>query len=94
LSDRFNADGIPSGPIYTMDQTFADPQVKHLGVTQKVQSKALGVFDLLAQPIVMSRTPSKLSTPAPEYGEHNDAVLTELGYTAEEIETLRKKAVI
>jgi formyl-CoA transferase len=94
LSDRFNAAGIPSGPIYTMDQTFADPQVKHLGVTQKVQSKALGVFDLLAQPIVMSRTPSKLSTPAPEYGEHNDAVLTELGYTAEEIETLRKKAVI
>jgi formyl-CoA transferase len=94
LSDRFNAAGIPSGPIYTMDQTFADPQVKHLGVTQKVQSKALGVFDLLAQPIVMSRTPSKLSAPAPEYGEHNDAVLTELGYTAEEIETLRKKAVI
>jgi formyl-CoA transferase len=94
LVDKFNAAGIPSGPIYTMDQTFADPQVKHLGVTQQVQSKALGAFDLLAQPIVMSRTPSKLASPAPEYGEHNDEVLKELGYSAGEIDELRKKEVI
>jgi formyl-CoA transferase len=59
-----------------------------------VQSKALGMFDLLAQPIAMSRTPSKIATPAPEYGEHNDEVLAELGYMAEEIEMLRKKEVI
>jgi formyl-CoA transferase len=94
LVETFNAAGIPSGPIYSMDQTFADPQVKHLGVTQMVQSKALGMFDLLAQPIAMSRTPSKIATPAPEYGEHNDEVLAELGYMAEEIEMLRKKEVI
>lgn len=94
LIDTFNDAGIPSGPIYTMDQTFADPQVKHLNVTQTVHSKALGAFDLLAQPIVMSRTPSKIAAPAPEYGEHNDEVLKELGYTAKEIDALRKKEVI
>jgi len=94
LVDRFNAAGIPSGPIYTLDQTFADPQVRHLHVTQSVTSAALGSFDLLAQPIVMSRTPSRIATPAPEYGEHNDEVLRELGYAAEEIEALRQKKVI
>jgi formyl-CoA transferase len=94
LVDRFNAAGIPCGPIYTIDQTFADPQVQHLHVTQPVESPALGAVDLLAQPIVLSRTPSRLATAAPEYGEHNDEVLRELGYSAAEIEALRRKQVI
>lgn len=94
LVEKFNAAGIPSGPIYTMDQTFADPQVKHLHVRQPVQSDALGSFDLLAQPVVLSRTPSKLVTAAPEYGEHNDEVLKEIGYSAEEIAGLRSSKVI
>jgi crotonobetainyl-CoA:carnitine CoA-transferase CaiB-like acyl-CoA transferase len=94
LVEKFNAAHIPCGPIYTMDQTFADPQVKHLGVTQPVTSKAIGAIDLLAQPVGLSRTPSRLTQAAPEYGEHTNEVLTELGYSADEIETLRKKQVI
>jgi crotonobetainyl-CoA:carnitine CoA-transferase CaiB-like acyl-CoA transferase len=94
LVEKFNAAGIPCGPIYTVDQTFADPQVKHLGVTQPVTSKAMGAINLLAQPISLSRTPSRLTQAAPEYGEHTDEVLMELGYSADEIDTLRKKKVI
>jgi formyl-CoA transferase len=94
LVEKLNAAGIPCGPIYTMDQTFADPQVKHLGVTQQVASKAVGKIDLLAQPITLSRTPSRLTQAAPGYGEHNDEVLLGLGYSADEIEGLRKKQVI
>jgi formyl-CoA transferase len=94
LVEKFNAANIPCGPIYTMDQTFADPQVKYLGVTQPVTSKAIGTIDLLAQPFELSRTPSRLTQAAPEYGEHTDEVLTDLGYSADEIETLRKNNVI
>jgi formyl-CoA transferase len=94
LVEKLNAAGIPCGPIYTMDQTFADPQVKHLGVTQQVEAKAAGKINLLTQPITLSRTPSRLTQAAPEYGEHTDEVLMELGYSADEIETLRKKNVI
>jgi formyl-CoA transferase len=94
LVDAFNAAGIPCGPVYTMDQTFADPQVKHLHVTQSVRSPAIGTIDLLAQPVVLSRTPSRIATAAPEYGEHNDAVLAELGYSAAEIADLRKRKVV
>jgi crotonobetainyl-CoA:carnitine CoA-transferase CaiB-like acyl-CoA transferase len=94
LVEKFNAAGIPCGPIYTVDETFADPQVQHLGVTGRVMSKTMGAFDLLAQPVKLSRTPSRLTQPAPEYGEHNDEVLMDLGYSADEIDNLRKKAVI
>jgi formyl-CoA transferase len=94
LVDKFNAAGIPCGPIHSMDQTFADPQVRHLGVTQPVESETTGRFDLLAQPIKLSRTPSTLRSAAPEYGEHNDDVLAELGYSAADIAELRRKQAI
>jgi formyl-CoA transferase len=94
LVDKFNAAGIPCGPIHSMDQAFADPQVRHLGVTQPVESETTGRFDLLAQPIKLSRTPSTLRSAAPEYGEHNDDVLAELGYSAADIAELRRKQAI
>ena len=83
--DRMNAAGIPCGPIYTIDQMFADPQVKHLGIAQTVQSPALGEISLVGQPFTMSRTPSSLATSAPEHGEHTDEILGELGFEADEI---------
>jgi crotonobetainyl-CoA:carnitine CoA-transferase CaiB-like acyl-CoA transferase len=68
--------------------------VKHLGIAQEVLSKALGPITLVGQPMTLSRTPSKLAMAAPEYGEHNDAVLTELGYSPAEIEAFRKAGAI
>ena len=50
LIERLNAAGIPCGPIYTIDQTFADPQVQHLGIAQAVESPALGAIKLVGQP--------------------------------------------
>ena len=48
----------PSGPVYTIDQTFADPQVQHLKLAQKVASRAGGDFEILRQPFALSRTPT------------------------------------
>jgi crotonobetainyl-CoA:carnitine CoA-transferase CaiB-like acyl-CoA transferase len=89
-----NAAGIPCGPIYSIDQAFADPQVRHLGIAQQVASKTLGEITLLGQPVGLSRTPSRLVAPAPDYGEHTDAVLAELGYNAAEIEAFRRNGAI
>ena len=64
--------GIPCGPIYSIDQTFADPQVQHLGIAQAVPSSALGTIELVGQPFTLSRTPSRMVSGAPEFGEQTE----------------------
>ncbi len=55
--DRFNAAGVPAGPIYSIDQVFADPQVRHLGIAQPVEHPTLGPIELVGQAVSLSRTP-------------------------------------
>jgi formyl-CoA transferase len=92
--ERLNAAGVPCGPIYTVDQTFADEQVKHSGIAQSVASPKLGPITLIAQPVHLTRTPSALVAAPPERGEHTDQVLAELGYGKAEIAALRQRAVV
>ena len=84
-----NRAGVPSGPIYSIDQAFADPQVKSLGIVQKV-----GEVPYLGQPVTLSRTPSKAVAHPPKQGEHTAEVLREFGYRDGEIEDLRKKGIV
>ena len=92
--DRLNNAGVPSGPIYKMNEVFADPQVKHLGIAQTVHHKQLGDIELIGQAVTLSRTPSRLKTASPNAGEHTDAILGELGYSAGDIARLREKSVV
>ena len=92
--DALNKAGVPSGPIYKMDEVFADPQVKHLGIAQTVLHKQLGDIDLIGQAVTLSRTPSRLKTASPDAGEHTDAILGELGYSAGDIARLKEKGVV
>ncbi len=89
-----NRAGCPCGPIYRMDEVFADPQVKHLGIVQPVEHATLGRLDLVGQAVTLSRTPSSLRTATPERGEHTDEVLGELGYDAAAIARLRQDGVV
>jgi formyl-CoA transferase len=89
-----NGIGVPCGPIYSIDQTFADPQVQHLGLAQAVESPALGRIELVGQPIIMSRTPSALVAAPPKRGEHTDEILSELGLDRAAIEQLRRDKII
>ena len=88
--EKFNAAGIPCGPVYTMDQVFADPQVEHLGIAQPVPSRVLGELRQVRQPLDFSRTSSALWTGAPELGEQTDEVLADYGFSADEIAALHR----
>src|SRR5947207_5062323 len=63
-----NKAGVPCGPIYNIDQVFADPQVKHLGIAQSVKKKDGSTLNVVAQPVGLSRTRSRIAAPPPELG--------------------------
>ena len=83
--DAMNAAGVPAGEINDIGQVFANPQVQHLGLAQPVRSHDRGDTQLVGQPILMSRTPSRIAAPPPLAGEHSTDILSELGYTPSEI---------
>jgi formyl-CoA transferase len=89
-----NAAGVPCGPIYTMDQVFADPQVQHLQAAATVKHPVLGDIRVVNQAVGLSRTPATMVSATPDIGQHTDEVLAEAGYAASEIAKLRQTKAI
>lgn len=92
--EKMTGAGVPCGEINSIDQVFALPQVRHLGLSWPGASNERGKTDYLGQPIHMSRSHSGVRTPPPGRGEHNDEILASLGYSEDEIEEMRASGVI
>jgi crotonobetainyl-CoA:carnitine CoA-transferase CaiB-like acyl-CoA transferase len=92
--ELFEGAGIPCGPINTIDQVFADPQVKHLGMATAMRHPSLGELSVVASPINMSGVARGVRQPTPEAGQHTDEVLRAAGYTDAEVADLRRKGVV
>ena len=90
----FERNGIPAGPIYSIDQAFADPQVQHLGMATPVEHPRLGRTHLVASALSLSGVSKAVRSPTPDAGAHTAEVLLGLGYTDAEIETLRSQGVV
>jgi formyl-CoA transferase len=91
---RLNTAGVPCGEINTIDKTFADPQVRHLGLTESVETPYRGDTHFLAQPMRLSRTPSHVVVRPPERGEHTDEILRDLGLDDDAIADLKDRNVV
>ena len=91
---RLNKAGVPSGPIYAMNEVFDDPQVKHLQMVERLETHLRGPIHLTGQPMKLSRTPSHLVVEPPAAGQHTDEVLGELGYDAAAIKGLRERGAV
>jgi crotonobetainyl-CoA:carnitine CoA-transferase CaiB-like acyl-CoA transferase len=91
--ERFNTIGVPCGPIYSIDQVYADPQVEHLRMAQSVKKNGK-VMRMAGQPVSLSRTPSKLVAPPPDLGQHTNQILKEFGFSAKQIAALRRAGAV
>jgi crotonobetainyl-CoA:carnitine CoA-transferase CaiB-like acyl-CoA transferase len=93
--ELMNEVGVPCGPIYTIDQTFADPQVQHLEMARPIDHPRLGPLKAVGQAINMTRTPEPAKLrPTPDIGEHTDAILHDLGLSDARIAELRAAGVV
>jgi crotonobetainyl-CoA:carnitine CoA-transferase CaiB-like acyl-CoA transferase len=94
LVDKLNAASVPAGPIYSIDQMFADPQVEHLGIATPMEHPTRGKVAIVNQAVALSRTPCVLDRPTPALGAQTEEVLGELGYTGADIANFRRGKVI
>ncbi len=86
-----NDAGVPCGPINSIDQVFADEQVKHLGIAQQLPDAGK---HLVGQPFTLSRTPSHMAARPPLAGEQTRDVLTEFGFSEQEIASLQEGKIV
>jgi len=84
-----DASDIPCGPINDYAQVFADPQVLARDMVIETEHPTLGHFRTLGSPIKMSATPPNVARRAPQLGEHTAEILTEAGFSEEQIAALR-----
>jgi crotonobetainyl-CoA:carnitine CoA-transferase CaiB-like acyl-CoA transferase len=89
-----NDAGVPCGPIYAMDEVFADAQVQHLALTAPVSHPSLGRLDLVRNAVRISTAGSTVRTPTPDPGADTVPILTELGFTTDEVADLRSSGAL
>ena len=90
---KFNEAGVACGHINDIKQALEHEQVRHLGMVQEVESPRFGKQRLVGQPIIMSRTPSKISRATPRRGEHTEEILAEIGYDKQSLQRLKAEGV-
>jgi crotonobetainyl-CoA:carnitine CoA-transferase CaiB-like acyl-CoA transferase len=85
------AAGVPCGPINTIREVFDDPQVQALGIVDEIEHPTVGRLRLLRSPMTLDGAPIGVRRPPPTLGEHSREILSELGYSEEEVGRLTAK---
>ncbi|MBI4635761.1 MAG: CoA transferase [Candidatus Rokubacteria bacterium] len=85
---------IVAGPIHTIDQVFSHPQVRAREMVLEVEHPTAGAIKLVGFPLKFSGTPSRIGAPPPLLGQHTEAVLGDLGYSAAEVAALRAEGAV
>ena len=90
---ELEARGIPAGPINTVSEVFADPQVKYRGMQKTLKRGELDVPQV-ACPLRFDSEPAMSKVAPPRLGQDSDRILGEMGLSAEDIERLRQAGIV
>jgi crotonobetainyl-CoA:carnitine CoA-transferase CaiB-like acyl-CoA transferase len=90
----FEENGIPSGPILSVEEALTQPQTVAREMVTIVNHRTLGKIKQTGIPVKLSDTPGAIENPPPCLGEHTDAILESLGYSAADIQAMRAQGVI
>jgi crotonobetainyl-CoA:carnitine CoA-transferase CaiB-like acyl-CoA transferase len=91
---KLHESSVPAGPIYAVDEAVKSPQAQARRVVVELEHASIGIARSIANPIRLSGTPVRYRHAPPTLGEHTDAILAELGTTADEIRSLRTEDVV
>ena len=92
--DRLNAAGVPTGPVNTAEDIFADPHVKARSMLLAIDDPEVGTFRFARTPPNLSEAPLPPAVPAPRLGQHTRSVLEDiLGYAPGRVDRLAAAGV-
>lgn len=89
-----DANRVPNAPINTIQESFEDAHVKHMGLPKQMHHPKMGPTNLIGSPVKLSDTPARLLRAAPLLGEYTEEILKNFGYDKEAIKSLRARGVI
>lgn len=85
---------IPAGPMNTLDDLIDDPHLAAVDFIRTVEHPSEGTIRTIRMPVLWNGSPARLGSPAPNLGEHGDAILRELGFDDDRIAALRAAGVV
>ena len=91
---RLDAAGVPGGPVYTYDQSVADPHILARGMVTELDHPKIGRMKNMGSPVKASADFTRTPEPAPWLGQQTDATLKGLGMSDEQIGALYAKGVV
>jgi crotonobetainyl-CoA:carnitine CoA-transferase CaiB-like acyl-CoA transferase len=91
--ERLQAADVPAVPLYNIAEVFADPQVRHLGLTEEVSHPKAGKLKFVGAPVRFENLSRQAASAPPLLGEHSRKILGEMGYQDAAIRELHSRGI-
>ena len=92
--EKLDAAGVPGGPVYTYEQTLADPHIKARNMVVEMDHPKIGRMKAMGIPVKSTGELLAIRKAAPWLGQHTDEVLQQLGYGEHDIQALYEDGVL